>query len=82
MFGRVSASQTYYFDPDTRTWSETDYASLADPVYDWSQQPEGTGLEGWAIGVIAAAAALVAAGVAVLAVVLVKKKKAKQGEKE
>lgn len=82
LFGKTDETQTFYFDPDTRTWSETDYASLADPVYDWSQQPEGTGLEGWAIGVIAAAAALVAAGVAVLAVVLVKKKKAKQGEKE
>lgn len=82
LFGKTDETQTFYFDPDTRTWSETDYASLADPVYDWSQQPEGTGLEGWAIGVIAAAAALVAAGGAVLAVVLVKKKKAKQGEKE
>ncbi len=79
LFGRVGASQTYYFDPDTRVWSETDLASLADPVYDWAPQSAPNGMEGWAIAVIAAAAVVVAAGVAAgIAVFAVKKRRVRR----
>ena len=40
LFGKTAVAQKLYFDPDTRTWSETDYASLKKPNYDWSPQPE------------------------------------------
>lgn len=44
LFGKTDETQTFYFDPDTRTWSETDYASLADPVYDCRSSLRGQGL--------------------------------------
>lgn len=42
LFGELKESVTFYFNPETRSWSETDYDSLEEPVYDWSeQQPSG-----------------------------------------
>ena len=76
LFGKVTKTQTYYFDPETRAWSETDYASLDAPVYDWSlQEAEVTASCSSVIGVSGAAfAGALLAGAAAGAVLLRKRK--------
>ena len=39
----MKESVTVYFNPETRSWSETNYDSLEEPVYDWSEQQTSGG---------------------------------------
>lgn len=43
LFGELKSDVTFYFNPETRIWSETDYGSLEEPVYDWSEQQSSGG---------------------------------------
>ena len=58
LFGELETSVTFYFDPEKRVWSETDYASLEDPAYDWTEQQQETSGCNGSIGISSAMIAL------------------------
>lgn len=40
LFGELREDVKFYFDPEMRVWSKTDYAAEEEPVYDWTPQEE------------------------------------------